>query len=129
MKFKTPQINLYVENLDVSKAFYEKLGFTLTFTATIEDQAVHHELQMDGFTLGIATKDSAREVHGLIPGANSGCELVVWTENTDSAIHYLLKNGAQLLSEPHDFLGHLRSGWIRDPDGNPIQVVCKKKKL
>ena len=128
MEFKTPQINLYVENLEASREFYEKLGFKLHFTAEIEDKAVHHELLLDGFTLGIATMESAREVHGLAPGKNSGCEIVLWTEDTDLAIQYLLENGATMLSKPHDFLDHLRSGWVQDPDGNPIQIVCKRKK-
>ncbi|MBO8170550.1 MAG: VOC family protein [Bacillaceae bacterium] len=128
MKFKTPQINIYVENLEVSRAFYEKLGFKLNFTAEINGKAVHHELLLDGFNLGIATKEAVENIHGLKPGNNSGCELVLWTEDTDSAIQYLLENGAALLSKPHDFLDQLRAGWVQDPDGNPIQVVCKRKK-
>jgi hypothetical protein len=38
-----------------------------------------------------------------------------------------MEKGAMLLSEPHDFLDHrLRVGWVQDPDGNPIQIVCTK---
>lgn len=126
MKFKSPQVNLYVESLDVSKEFYEKLGFKVTFTAEIAGKAVHHELVLDGFKLGIATKQSAREVHGLNPGENSGCEIVLWADDTDEAMQYLLQNGATVISEPHYFLDYrLRSGWVRDPDGNPIQIVSK----
>jgi catechol 2,3-dioxygenase-like lactoylglutathione lyase family enzyme len=128
MEFKNPQINLYVDNLEKSRNFYEKLGFKLNFTATIEGKSVHHELILDGFKLGIATKESTHELHGLTPGKNSGCEIVLWTEDTDLAIQYLLENGAALLSIPHDFLNNLRSGWVLDPDGNPIQIVCKRKK-
>jgi predicted lactoylglutathione lyase len=126
MKFTSPQINLYVNNLDLSKAFYEKLGFTLTFTAEIEGKPVHYELVLDGFKLGIATKESTKEIHGLTPGENMGCEIVVWTEDTDSAIQYLVENGATILSNPHNFLDNLRSGWVQDPDDNPIQIVCKR---
>jgi catechol 2,3-dioxygenase-like lactoylglutathione lyase family enzyme len=129
MEFKTPQINLYVENLKVSKEFYENFGFKLNFTAEIEGKEVHHELLLDGFKLGIATKESTKEVHGLTPGKNSGCEMVFWVEDSDLAIQYLLENGANLLSKPHDFLDNLRSGWVLDPDGNPIQIVCKRKKI
>ncbi|WP_442599894.1 VOC family protein [Neobacillus sp. D3-1R] len=128
MEFRTPQINLYVENLEVSKQFYEKLGFKLSFTAEIEGKEVHHELLLDGFNLGIATKDSLKEVHGVTPGKNAGCEIVLWTDDTDLAIQYLVENGATLVSEPHDFLDNkLRSAWVQDPDGNPIQIVCKRK--
>lgn len=127
MKFQTPQINMYVENLETSKKFYEELGFELTFTAEIEGKPVHHELMLEGFKLGVATKESTLEIHGIKPGSNSGCEIVFWTEDTDSAIQYLLERGAKLLSKPHDFLDNkLRSGWVGDPDGNPIQIVCKR---
>lgn len=126
MKFMTPQINLYVERLEASRQFYEKLGFKVNFTAEIEGRAVHHELNLDGFTLGIATKESARNDHGLRPGPNAGCEIVLWTDDTDGAIQYAIRNGATMLSEPHDFLGgRLRVGWVQDLDGNPIQMVSK----
>lgn len=129
MKFETPQINLYVESLETSSKFYEKLGFKLTFTADIAGKAVHHELTLDGFKLGIATKESARDVHGLHPDRNMGCEIVMWTDDTDEAVHFLLDNGASVLSAPHDFLGgKLRAGWVTDPDGNPIQIVSQNDK-
>lgn len=127
MEFRTPQVNLYVEDLEVSRRFYEKLGFQISFTAEIAGKLVHQELLLDGFHLGIATKESTNRMHGLRPGTNSGCEIVLWTDDTDAAIQYLLDNGAVILSEPHDFLdGRLRAGWVRDPDGNPIQIVCRK---
>lgn len=100
MKFETPQINLYVEDVDVSKAFYEKLGFKLKFTAEMDGTPVHYEFLMDGFTLGVASKKAARNVHGMSPGKNAGCGIVLWTDNTDSAIQFLLENGASLISEP-----------------------------
>lgn len=128
MNFKSPQINLYVNNLEKSKVFYQQLGFTQTFAAEIDGITVHCELVLDGFKLGIATKESTKEIHGLTPGENMGCEIVVWTEDADSAIKYLIENGATMLSEPHNFLNDLRSGWVQDPDGNPIQIVCKRKK-
>ena len=126
MEFKSPQINLYVTDLTRSRAFYEKLGFKLTFTAEIEGEAVHHELVLDGFKLGVASKTSANKVHGLTPGTNTGSEIALWTEDTDLALQYVLENGGTLLSEAHDFLTDLRSGWVYDPDGNPIQLVCRK---
>lgn len=127
MKFRAPQINLYVDDLEVSRAFYEQLGFQKTFTAEMNGEAVHHELVLGDFKLGVATKATARETHGLTPGKNSGCELVLWADDTDEAIQYLLSIGATLVSEPHDFLeNRLRSGWVHDPDGNPIQIVSKR---
>ena len=129
MKFNNPHILYYVDSLDESRAFYEKLGFQVTFTAEAGGQAVHHELLLDGFTLGIATKEAAMKDHGLTPGPNEGCELVLWAEDADSAVEFLLGIGATLISEPHNFLDNkLRAGWVRDPNGNPIQIVCKNSR-
>ncbi len=128
MKFETPQINLYVDDLEVSRKFYEKIGFNITFTAEIRGKPVHHEMILDGFKLGIATKESARLDHGLKPGKNSGSEVVLWTSDTDDAMKFLIDNGAKILSEAHDFLeDRLRVGWVQDPDGNPIQIVSKNE--
>ncbi len=125
IKFSSPQINLYVDDLEVSKHFYTKLGFTVTFQAIIDGVVTHYEMQLDGFKLGVATKKSAQEVHGLKPGKNSGSELVLWVEDTDKAYEYLISLGERPTSEPHNFLGSLRSGWVEDPDGNPIEIVSK----
>ncbi|WP_158587406.1 VOC family protein [Neobacillus notoginsengisoli] len=126
MKFKNPHIIYYVENLDESRNFYKRLGFKVSFTANVRGKAVHHELLLDGFNLGIATKETAKEEHGLTPGRNAGCELVLWVDDTDLAIEYVIENGATLLSPPHNFLDNkLRSGWVQDLDGNPIQLVSK----
>ena len=126
MSFRAPQVNIYVESLDISRRFYESIGFRVNFTAEIGGKPMHHEMVLDGFILGIATRESAIEDHGLCPGKNDGCEIVLWTDDTDKGIQLLLDGGAVMLSEPHDFLdGKLRVGWVRDPDGNPIQVVSR----
>lgn len=128
MKFESPQVNLYVDDLEVSREFYENIGFVVNFTANIRGKHVHHEMLLDDFILGIASKESARLDHGLNPGKNRGSELVLWAENTDKSVEFLLKAGASMLSEPHDFLdGKLRVAWVQDPDGNPIQIVSKIK--
>jgi len=86
------------------------------------------ELTKDGFTLGNATLEAAKEQHGLRPGAEGrGIEIVLWTDDTDAALNALVAKGASLLSLAHDFLdGKLRAAWIADPDGNPIQLVQRR---
>jgi predicted enzyme related to lactoylglutathione lyase len=82
------------------------------------------ELTKDGFTLGIATMEAAKE-HGLRPGGEGHwIQIVLWTDDTDAAVNALVAKGAPLFSPAHDFLdGKLRSAWVADPDGNPIQLV------
>lgn len=123
----SPMINLYSQDLPRAVSFYADLGFVETFRTPTSGPPAHVELRLDGFTLGIATVEAAKE-HGLRPnGEGRSVEIVLWTDDTDAAVKALTAQGAPLLSEAHDFLeGRLRSGWIADPDGNPIQLVQQK---
>jgi predicted enzyme related to lactoylglutathione lyase len=85
------------------------------------------ELTLDGFNLGIADVESARNDHGLSPALGGRpVELVLWCEDTDGQFDRLTGAGCAALSEPHDWLDDLRIAWIADPDGNPIQLVQKR---
>lgn len=123
--FRSPMINLYVRDLSRATAFYAEFGFVETFRAPTSGEPVHIELTLDGFTLGVATLAAASADHGLeAAGEGRGIEVVIWTDDVDAAVRELSARGAPVLSPPHDFLGgRLRSAWIADPDGNPIQLV------
>jgi catechol 2,3-dioxygenase-like lactoylglutathione lyase family enzyme len=126
--FSAPMINLYSRDLSRAVAFYSGFGFVESFRTPASGEPIHVELKKDGFTLGIATVEAARREHGLRPeGEGRWIEIVLWTDDTDAAVKALVAKGAPLLSPPHDFLdGKLRSAWIADPDGNPIQLVQRK---
>jgi catechol 2,3-dioxygenase-like lactoylglutathione lyase family enzyme len=126
--FRSPMINLYSRDLLRAVAFYASLGFVETFRTPASGPPAHIELQLNGFTIGIATIEAARGTHGLRPeGDGRWIEVVLWTVDTDEAVRELSAKGAPLLSPAHDFLdGKLRSAWIADPDGNPIQLVQRK---
>jgi predicted enzyme related to lactoylglutathione lyase len=127
--FGAPMINLYSRDLARAAAFYSGLGFIETFRTPAVGDPIHVELQLDGFTLGLATLEAAREHHGLKPqGDGRWIEIVVWTADADSALATLVANGAPVLSPAHDFLdGELRAAWIADPDGNPVQLVQRRR--
>jgi catechol 2,3-dioxygenase-like lactoylglutathione lyase family enzyme len=120
-------INLYSRDLSQAAAFYSELGFVETFRTPASGEPVHMELTKDGFTLGIATMEAAKQ-HNLRPGGEGHwIEIVLWTDDTDAAVNALVAKGAPLLSPAHDFLdGKLRSAWVADPDGNPIQLVQRR---
>jgi predicted enzyme related to lactoylglutathione lyase len=126
--FRAPMINLYSRDLLRAVAFYSEIGFVETFRTPRSGEPVHIELKLDGFTLGIAKTEAAKEHHSLPPaGEGRSIEIVVWTDDTDSALSLLAANGTTLLSPAHDFLeGKLRTAWISDPDGNPIQLVQRR---
>lgn len=123
--FRSPMINLYSQDVPRAVAFYQQVGFVETFRTPAHGDPAHIELTLGSFILGIAAVEAAREMHGLGPqGEGRWIEVVLWTDDTDAAVTALTARGAPLLSPAHDFLdGRLRSAWIADPDGNPIQLV------
>ena len=126
--FKTPMINLYARDLARLAAFYTRLGFVETFRTPATGAPRHLEFKLDQFTLGMATLDAAIQDHGLqLNVEGHTIEIVLWTNEVDTAIEVLSAAGAPILSAPHDFLdGKLRVAWSADPGGNPIQLVERK---
>lgn len=127
--FFTPQVNIYSADVVRSMEFYQGFGFEETFRTPREGTPIHVELTLDGFTLGIAAVSSAMADHGLeldLSKPGRGMEIVLWTDDTDAAFAKLVAGGARVLSEPHDWLGHLRVAWVADPDDNPIELVERR---
>jgi catechol 2,3-dioxygenase-like lactoylglutathione lyase family enzyme len=121
--FQAPMINLYARDLSRAAAFYSGLGFSEVFRTPESGEPAHIELTKDGFTLGIATFEAAREQHNLRPGGEGhSIEIVLWTDDTDAAVNALVAKGAPLLSPAHTFsMGSCaqrgsRSGWQPHPD-------------
>jgi lactoylglutathione lyase len=113
----------------VSAHFYrDHFGFVETFRTPKHGPPIHVELQLDSFTLGAATIDSLRDVHGVtaIPGPSA--EVVLWVDDVDDAYASLQAAGVRTLSPPHDFLGAaLRAAWVADPDSHPVQIVSRRQ--
>lgn len=107
--------------------FCVTLGFRETFRAPEQGTPIYVEVKLDGFTVGIASVESASADHRLTPSLGGRpVEIVLWTDDTNRAYARLTASGAPSLSDPHDFLGHLRVAWVADPDGNPIQLVQRR---
>ena len=122
--FRDPAINIYSHDLVRLVRFYEGLGFRETFRTPKDGTAVHVEVALDGFTIGIADVDAAIADHGLDPDLGGRpVEIVLWTDDVDRDYTRLTAAGAPSLSAPHDFLSDLRLAWVADPDGNPIQLA------
>ena len=127
--FSSPAINVYSRDVVRLVKFHEGLGFRETFRTPKEGTPKHVEVVLDGFTIGIASVESAIADHGLDPNLGGRpVEIVLWPDDTDGAYARLISDGAPSLSEPHDWLSDLRLAWVADPDGNPIQLVQRGKR-
>ncbi len=125
--FTDPQINYYVEDVDIAVRFYtEHFGFVETFRTPKQGKPDHVEVRLGPLVLGLASKEAGKTVHGLPlgPGGFPRAELVIWTENVDEAYATLLEQGVPSVRAPHDFLS-LRAAWVMDPDGNPVEIVSR----
>ena len=130
ISYREPMINYYVRDPERAAAFYrEHFGFIETFRTPDTGPAIHIEVTLGTFVVGLALVDAARSMHhlDLDPGKPRG-EIAIWTDDVDAAINAIRSHGVRVLSEPHDFLVDppLRAAWVEDPEGNPIQIVCKR---
>lgn len=119
MKIGTFSTSLSVKNLDISKTFYEKLGFSV-----FADQTDHGYLIMK----------NERCVIGLFQGMFEGNILTFnpgWDKNAQELAEYtdirdLQKNlksaGVKLVSEADETTTGPASFTILDPDGNVILI-------
>lgn len=126
-------INLYSRDLARAAAFYARLGFVEASRTPEVGAPVHIELALDGFTVGIATIEAAREHHGLRPeGEGRWIEIVLWTEDVDAAVARLTAEGAPLLSAAHDFLdGALRAAWVAQSgrESDPARAEARGRSI
>ena len=127
MTFSAPMINVYTRDLSAALAFYVLLGFEETFRAPDPDAPDHVELRLDGVTVALSTVEAAERVHGLpaSPGSH-GFQLVLWTDDVDTAYADLVAAGAQRHTPPHDTGNDNRNAAVRDPDGNLVEMVMKR---
>jgi uncharacterized glyoxalase superfamily protein PhnB len=127
--FARPQVNLFVDDVATSAAFFlDHCGFTETFRTPEQGAPVHVEMVLDDFTLGVADHASAEGLHAL-GGATPGlpqCDVTLWCVDADTAYEALLAAGATPVSPPHDFLGN-RAAWVKEPGGHLVSLVAKAR--
>ena len=129
--YRDAMINYYVNDVEGLATFYRQhFGFRETFRTPDTGPAIHIELRLGEFLLGLASIEAARAMHQLPlnPGLPRG-EVALWTDDVDQAYAALTAKGVNSISAPHNFLETppLRAAWVEDPEGNPIQIVCHRQ--
>lgn len=127
IRYRDAMVNYYVHDVDGLAAFYcEHFGFVETFRTPRTGPAVHIEVRLEQFVLGLASVEAARTMHQLpVDPGKPRSELALWVDDVDEAFACLTAQGVRCISPPHNFIGTLRAAWFADPEGNPIQVVAR----
>lgn len=115
---------MFSDDLPRAAAFYQDLGFIEAFRTPAQGEAIHVDLVLDGYRIGISSGRSARDDHGLDPlTSGQRAAVVLWTDDTVEAYDRLVAAGCPPLRSPQRWLGRLLVAWVADPDHNPVQLV------
>ncbi len=123
-------VNLYTRDIEGGIRFYrDLLGFRETFRTPKEGTPDHVELFLNGFGVGLGTVEAAKRVHGVDASPGSpAMVLVVWTDDVDKSFGVLRSAGTPVVQAPHDTGSSNRSALLRDPDGNLVEIVAKRRR-
>ena len=112
-------VSLAVQDLEVSRAFYEKLGFQVVAGEPSENWLI---LRNGSCTIGIFQGMFEKNILTFNPGWDSqGQNLEIYTEVRDLQ-RQLKAEGLQLEVEADESSTGPASFVLTDPDGNPILV-------
>ena len=112
-------ISLAVKDLAVSKAFYEKLGFTV-FGG---DQSQNWLIMKNGDTnIGLFQGMFENNILTFNPGWNSNAQPLGEFTDVRELQRELKANGVEMMTEADDSTIEPGSFMIADPDGNTILV-------
>jgi len=124
---QTPSINIFSRDVVRLADFYKRLGFRETFRTPREGTPTHVEVMLDQFNIGISSVEAAISDHGLKPNLDGRpVAIILWTDDTDRDYARVISEGAASLRPPQTFgaeQNELRTAWVADPDGNPINLV------
>lgn len=127
-EFRGSLVNLYVRDCERSVRFYsDLLGFVETFRSPPEGSPDHVEMTLGALALGLSTREALRRDHGMSAGDGPPrAEIVLWTDDVESAHSWMTAQDVPSLRAPHDFGGALSAAWVLDPDRNPVQIVARR---
>ncbi len=112
-------ISLAVKDLEVSKRFYEKLGFEVFGGDASQNWLI---MKNGDHTIGLFQGMFEKNIMTFNPGWDSNAaELESFTDVRDLQ-HQLKEQGVELISEADESTTGPASFMTVDPDGNPILV-------
>ncbi|WP_298790570.1 VOC family protein [uncultured Allomuricauda sp.] len=119
MKLGAFSISLAVKNLETSKAFYEKLGFTVFAGSQNHNYFI---LKNGNALIGIFQGMFENNILTFNPGWNENAEALPEFDDVRTIQKHLKSSGIALTSETDENASGPGSFTVVDPDGNVILV-------
>jgi lactoylglutathione lyase len=101
-----------VPDLPATKAFYERLGFVLTYQYPPEGEPGFVTLERNGCSIGIGGGGQSEDSFGYW----------VYVDDVDAALATMTAAGAPAVGEPVDYPWGERVAKVRDPAGNLVYL-------
>jgi lactoylglutathione lyase len=111
---------IYTKDVPGLVAFYERLGFEVTFRFPPDSDDGYASLSRGSSELGIVNADFPRDQIGVEVGDRPRFEMFVYVEELDAFVDGL---GAPVLQAPTDMPWGERLAYVTDPDGNPVALA------
>lgn len=119
MKLGAFSISLAVQDLETSKIFYEKLGFSV-FAGSMEQ---NYLILKNGNTLiGLFQGMFEGNILTFNPGWDENAQMVPDFDDVRAIQQHLKTNGIKLISEADEATAGPASLIVADPDGNTILI-------
>lgn len=112
-------VSLAVKDLEASKAFYEKLGFTVFAGDQSQNWLI---MKNDDTNIGLFQGMFQNNILTFNPGWNSNAQPLSEFTDVRALQRELKANGVQMMSEADESTTGPGSFMIADPDGNTILV-------
>lgn len=119
MKLGAFSVSLTVKDLDVSRAFYEKLGFTIIGGETDQGWLM---MRNGTTTIGLFHGMFDKNMLTFNPGWDAAAEPIAEFDDVREIQKRLKADGLELASEADESGSGPASFLIMDPDGNPILI-------
>lgn len=119
MKLGAFSVSLAVKNLEASKHFYEKLGFTAFAGDPAQNWLI---MKNDNTTIGLFQGMFDKNILTFNPGWDSNAHSLKMFTDIRELQRQLKKQGVKMVSEVDESSSGPASFMVSDPDGNMILV-------
>ena len=115
---------LYTRDLPRALAYYcDTLGFEAGYRFPDDGDPEFAVVRLGDSALAFSAAQTPQALLGISMGREPRFELCLFCDDVDSEVARLAAAGAPVLRDAEDMPWGERVAYVRDPDGNPIQLT------